>query len=498
MVEVNCSCGTRFRLADEWVGKQGKCPRCGSTLHIEAVPEEPRLDFAPSTVLSPSPAPSVPERLTAATHNTQSGKLRSRSIKIAVVTSVTVLSISIVVGAVLTWWRSEQVSSRNHNSGPKAVHALEEEEVTRLAHSVVEPIVDGNPSSPTSQSNTADIAESSGATATSKEVPTPPSEKKETGLSGISRQYDDFHCGRIQQQFGLRIPPATILEVDGQRLPVANLADLQKSPSPFLLLPQGLHSVRCSLDEPPIRVEIADDTQRTFEEMKTFFHTGGPVRTEELMSRGARAMDVHRSPFLLNFMGASYFEKKEWAAAERLFRRALRVNPAFSPAHLNLANCLTRRWDTDGAKREIRLAEAFNIGDVFGLSTAIANARAAAGLPPTDRQSVELDLNNYLSSETMNSEDERLVALLLGLSKYAVRDEERGKVLNNLAVHFADSGRPELALDHFRSALDVLKFAGPERFNLARRIFAHMESTCRKARFAEADEYKWMQQAVVP
>ena len=84
------------------------------------------------------------------------------------------------------------------------------------------------------------------------------------------------------------------------------------------------------------------------------------------------------------------------------------------------------------------------------------------------------------------------------LAEYALRDEERGKVLNNLAVHFADTGRTELALEHFRHALDALRFAGERRYDLSRQVLGHMSDACRKAGFEEADEYDRMQQLVSP
>ena len=92
----------------------------------------------------------------------------------------------------------------------------------------------------------------------------------------------------------------------------------------------------------------------------------------------------------------------------------------------------------------------------------------------------------------------RITALLEGISKYAVDDDDRGKILNNLAVHFADTDRPRLALYHFRNALAVVKVAGPERFELATRVFSSMSRVCRKAGFEEAVEYEQMQHLVSP
>ena len=83
---------------------------------------------------------------------------------------------------------------------------------------------------------------------------------------------------------------------------------------------------------------------------------------------------------------------------------------------------------------------------------------------------VDLAGLSYVTGETQSEEDLRLTAILDGVSKYAVRDEERAKILNNLAIHFADTGRPELALHHFHRALETMLYAGERRFELARQV----------------------------
>jgi tetratricopeptide (TPR) repeat protein len=197
-------------------------------------------------------------------------------------------------------------------------------------------------------------------------------------------------------------------------------------------------------------------------------------------------------------MGVLHVEEKDLAAAERKFRRALRVNAAFAPAHLNLAHCLLRRGEQEEAVREVLLAEAFNVGNVFGLSRQISECKRACGIELGYGTAVRLDPAEYRGREPEDVVDQRMVALMEGLAKYAVEDLERAKILNNLAVHFADSGKTELALDHFRSALAVLKFAGPERFDVARQVFANMSEACRAAGFTEADEYDQMLDLVLP
>jgi tetratricopeptide (TPR) repeat protein len=232
--------------------------------------------------------------------------------------------------------------------------------------------------------------------------------------------------------------------------------------------------------------------------MRRFFGLDGAVRADELMRRGAWAMDVHGAPFLLNFMGARHVKEEKWDVAERAFRRSLTVNPTFSPAHLNLAECLLHRGARDEAVREINAAEVFNVGNVHGLAEAIGRIRRRLKVPVDGNDPVEADALTYVATEPLSEEDSRLVALMEGISRYVVKAEEQGKTLNNLAVHFADRGRYELALFHFRGALEAVKYAGPERYDVAQKIFSNMSAACRKGGLAEAEEYEEMQHLVTP
>ncbi len=305
--------------------------------------------------------------------------------------------------------------------------------------------------------------------------PVLPAPKRETAngprsLSGASQQFDDGRCRIIQSSHGVRIPPAaTIIEVDGLLLPVTNLSELQASPAPVLLLPRRAHVVRFNRSDRLIEVKIARDFVDTYDEMRSYFGVPGKVQTQLLVMRGARAMDVHGAPFLLNFLGADYIHRNQWEAAERKYRRALRVNPTFSPAHLNLAHCLAHRKANAEAIREIQLAEAFNVGDVYGISTGIFALKVqleVASVDNEDQRPVEFFSDVYVSLEPLSEEDRRIVAFMQAASRYATRDEARAKILNNLAVHFAESGRPTLALEYFRGALKALKVSGPDRFAL--------------------------------
>lgn len=304
----------------------------------------------------------------------------------------------------------------------------------------------------------------------------------------------------IQSRHGVYVPAvAEFVEIDGLLLPLTDLASLTGSTSPVVFLPRGVHAVRFRRNELPVEVTVAGEFFAEYQALRTFFvRNGQDQQHEELLARAARTMDVHGAPFLLNQTGALHASLGEWDAAARYFRRALLVNPAFSPAHLNLAQCLMRRSDRIAAAQECVLAEAFNVGNVFGLKSALTEMRRQLGRITAEPQPLEMNLESYLSRETIEEEDRRLVAILQAASKYAVGDDQRGKILNNVGVHFAESGRPELALFHFRSALGCVRTAGSERFQLARTILGNMRDVCRKAQFTEADEYERMQNLVTP
>lgn len=563
MIEVKCQCGSFFLLEDQWAGKQARCPVCGKVLRVsEAVSPEPAPQFAPPAQLAPradlarppasrpiaalAPLDSPPLPPTADPH--ASPRVTSppivavcadsasdqwiRPVLIATgVLAVVVMSGLAVFAFVTSGGQEVDVAQPVDQPEPEF---LASEPPRAVPTAPVKPItndraqVDPPPITPKSESTSVagapsvspstqarndvvavDPAEQ--ATNSAKQTPAadstpsisktkqPPPKSSGQGLSGVSREYDDFHCQQIQQKFGWRVPAAAeFLEVDGERLLITNLESLRRAPAPYLFLPRGEHAIRLRSGEQPLRAEVGEHLATTYAAMQSFFGAGDTIRTNELLARGARTMDVHSTPFLLNLTGASYAAQADWGAAERKFRRALVVNPLFAPAHLNLAVCRAHAGDAAGAVREVRLADALNVGNVFGIAAAITQVRREQSLPDRDEEVVPLDFDRYVSPEPLTEEDQRLAALMTAMSKYAVAQEDRGKILNNVAVHFADCGKTETALEHFRAALGAIKLAGAQRFSLAEQVFSHMENACRKSGFPEADEYAFMRESVMP
>ncbi len=499
MPRVQCpKCKTRLELDATWAGKQGKCPNCRSVLSIPGpapvspMPPKPPEVGAPQVQAQPADKPA----------------LRPRP---WLVLGIVVAAILLLFLAVLLAGRrkpdpdpdvpvagasGEGKHSGGGVSGEPGVREGGPNATVPTRPDVPKPADGGTRQVPPEQA-----FGPSGASAVDVPGPDegPPSSRPEEGLVGVSRQYDDLACQQIQSRHGIRIPRgAAVIEIDGLRLPIIEPAALAAAPAPILLLPRGTHALLFRANESAVPVTIQSDFVSEYRAMREFFGVGGSIRGGELMSRSARAMDVHGSPFLLNLMGASHAAADRWGVAERTFRRALAVNPTFSPAHLNLAECLFRRNALEEAAREAELAAIFNVQNVYGVAAGVSQMRRKLGLPIAEAGPVDAREMRYVGSAPLSEEDERMTALLEGISKYAVEDAERGKILNNLAVHFADRGRPELALYHFREALAVLKLAGPERFELATRVFSNMSHVCRKAGFEEADEYDQMQHLVSP
>ena len=83
-------------------------------------------------------------------------------------------------------------------------------------------------------------------------------------------------------------------------------------------------------------------------------------------------------------------------------------------------------------------------------------------------------------------------ALMEAVSKYAVLEEERAKILANLAIHFSDEGKDGWALHSFRNAMRVLRMGGQEKYPLAKKIMIQMIKCCKDEYANERVEYVQM------
>ncbi len=119
-------------------------------------------------------------------------------------------------------------------------------------------------------------------------------------------------------------------------------------------------------------------------------------RLDEAISAGKRALELQ--PNLapaLNNLGIAYFDREDFAAAERYYRRALALDPNFAEVHNNLANALRQQHKFEAAIPEYTRAmelkpgyadAAANLGSVLHISgrfdEAISSYRWALTLDP--------------------------------------------------------------------------------------------------------------------
>ena len=342
------------------------------------------------------------------------------------------------------------------------------------------------------------------------------------GKRGLSQEYDDRQCRQYQSELygigghGILIPPsAEILEVDGVRLPITGVTKLQKSPYPFLFLPKGIHYVRFRPDEFSVQVKVEQEPRNILPEyndgflrtdydaMRQYFGLSkatDPIQLGQIITRAGDAFDGYTQPFLLNIHAAYHISKGENVAARRKYNRALYINPTFSPSHLNLAWIHFNQKQYESAKREVRLAAAFNVGNVFGLKKEIVDLEQEINQKLKDLSKdeeiaasmVAFSSSAYLPREFLSEQDKSMRALMEAVSKYAILEEERAKILANLAIHFSDEGKNGWALHSFRNAMRVLRMGGQEKYPLAKKIMIQMIKCCKGEYANERAEYVQM------
>jgi len=256
------------------------------------------------------------------------------------------------------------------------------------------------------------------------------------------------------------------------------------------MLPKGSHWIQFRPDEKPFKVTIPKHFRVFYDRLRSHYGLPKSVDEDRILEACGDALDAYRQPFLLNIHGTYYAKQKKRREAMRKWKRSLRLNPTFSPAHLNLALALFAEGDTLAGERELNLAELFNVGDVYAIAETIWNIRTQYNLHRNNEKTIDFAMENYLADGTLTIKDRRMVGMMKGISKYAVDPGERAKILNNLAVYMATTNKPEWACDFFREGLNELK-ANPDDYRqLAIEIIRHMREICKESEMgSEAREY---------
>ena len=308
-------------------------------------------------------------------------------------------------------------------------------------------------------------------------------------------------------KFSMPLPDglATIV-VDGRKLPIKNPGELVRKGGfrhPALFLPKGTHFVQFRDDESlGILAEKGADAKPTPIVKDDFFsqwYAGvrakftGPEALGKLGANLWEAKWDFQSPMTPHLMGNYYFAQGKFKAAERKYWQAIRENPCFALAHLNLACIYARHSDGLGrtgvdfkrrAAEELHWAEQFDVGDVFGVQKAIGALRDELKLAPL-AEAPALRFEDYRSADTMEARDLRAVGIFDAAMKYLRTDVERAKLMNNKAVYFKLKHKYDSAIDAYNDALRALGTSRDEP--VATQILDNAASLC-TAQWGGGDE----------
>lgn len=256
-------------------------------------------------------------------------------------------------------------------------------------------------------------------------------------------------AGRIQQ-----------LVVDGQDivLPVDWIGVATWS----LALPGGQHLVKLpgqTAKLTPISQSFGD----LYDRQAALCQTEGKWDFDKLCAATTGRLIAFPEPILPHCWGNYYWQEGDKDAAIRHWNRAIQAEPAFAPAHLNLAFAALAANDSATALSEWQLALRLNVQNAYGIAEHLQELRKS--LPPA-ASPVRFDPRRYVQSpHPLSAEQQGLVDAGLALGAYSGGLLGQAKARNNVGVYLLASDRlPAAAAEQFRAALDdVVLAADPAR-----------------------------------
>jgi len=297
--------------------------------------------------------------------------------------------------------------------------------------------------------------------------------------------------------FGVHVPTrASVIEIDGVALPIHNLQELTGQRDVALVLPLGKHVVRFEKSDPPRLLEPKRWFLDAYRDAMTRVQTNGRWDFDRLLDLSRSSLDRFTEPLVPHFWGNYYWQENEIDAAARQYTWALEIAPTFAPAYFNLAALYHERGNDIAAQRYLRLADLWNAQNAYGLAQALAALHAAVGNPDPSSGVVNDESDWYVGTQDeLTVRDRDMVAVLQSSAEFAPRITERAKILNNLGAYIEHVGKPEHALQSYRSAAAVLGAApvSAEERRVIQGILVNLARVCRKADMPEYRRYERLQ-----
>jgi tetratricopeptide (TPR) repeat protein len=265
-----------------------------------------------------------------------------------------------------------------------------------------------------------------------------------------------------------------------------------------LVVPAGRHVVQLSAAQPPRMVESLEGFVEFYKGSVARFSTGDAYDFEKLIRATAATSGVFQEPLLPHHWGNYFWQNEDREAAVRLWNEAVRIDPGFAPAHLNLSHAHAESGDPDRARQEAQLAALLNVQDAFGISAHLVQLRQRLQLPPVPHDAVRFLPERYEeSSSSLTVEQERGLRVLSTIAEVCVDPVERIRAINNIGVYLTHEQQPRLGLKYFRNGLREVLAMGqhPESAELKRYFLANLERGFKTAGMGEHVIYARMKDA---
>lgn len=289
-------------------------------------------------------------------------------------------------------------------------------------------------------------------------------------------------------------PDTRSINVDGVRLPIGVFEEFQRFSAPGVYLPRGRHMLGTNAG-PLLAHQVSEHPATRYRALRDRLAKQPDKGRAELLSALTRGYGRPEDPVALHLLGNVHWRLGKKDAAVRWWRRAVLVNPAFPPSHLNLARRLLEQGEKGHATRELLLARAFNPGDGFGIAAVIDALAEKHGLQLTGSTTLHPRFYALSKPEELSDIDRRMARFSEGVGAHFTKLEDQAKLRSNLGLHFEGKRKPVLALRSYGEALAVLVRAGRsgEGYAIAEVIFKNMARTCRSLGWSgEAEDYEAM------
>ncbi len=486
-VQARCNCGYRMELPDEWAGRQGRCPQCGRVLNIpikRPSAEPSTAKNVPQAELDRSMDSGIDLTGHSVSRPSAAGDFLSRPVLVSILGGGFVL---LIIGVTLVMRNPDRSSQPQTDGGQNDGRPAEPDTPgTDVFRPTVGRSGDSAPgvvdSEPKPKLSAIDKSKDSGTSEPKVKADTGPFALESWGL----------------RDFGITIPPgANVIEIDGVLLRVKNPAELAGQGGVPLVLPYGTHIVRFSKTDAPRVIEPKRWFLDAYRDAAKQVRDGDRWSFDRLLELSRRTLDRFTEPLVPHMWGNYYWQEGQLDAAARHYAWALEIAPTFAPSYLNLASLAHQRGEDDAARRYLRLADLWNAQNAYGLAAVSNGLRASIGV---EEEPTEDDQPDWFVAQhgAMTPRDRDMMAVLRSAAEFAPRTTERAKILNNLGAYFEHEGKPELALESYRTAASVFaksKLEADER-RVIHGILENLTRLCRKADMPEYRRYERLQAMV--